>query len=321
MHALSEAIRADRLDRETIVAQLAALEGTISDCYTGEDREEILDLVRRLPEMDEDELIAAADRIAVRLQRPGERLLPAEDRRVARPQVRLRPHPEGSAGPQAVTTTSEDEAPDELETPPSVRADAYISADIEADGPIPGPYSMLSLGMCIAGEQDASGTFRPIQPESARFYRELKPISDRFEQGALDAIAGSGIDRERLKTEGADPADAMTEAARWVLDLADGRRPVFVGWPMGYDWMFLTWYFHSFSEIGSPFSFASALDMKTMVYVGTHRVLDELGKRHLPEEVVPKRPHTHHALDDAIEQAELFQNLRRWRIPAFDDLP
>ena len=166
-----------------------------------------------------------------------------------------------------------------------------------------------------------SGTFRPIQPESARFYRELKPISDRFEQGALDAIAGSGIDRERLKSEGADPTVAMTEAARWVLDLADGRRPVFVGWPMGYDWMFLTWYFHSFSEIGSPFSFASALDMKTMVYVGTHRVLDELGKGHLPEEVVPKRPHTHHALDDAIEQAELFQNLRRWRIPAFDDLP
>ena len=39
-----------------------------------------------------------------------------------------------------MTTTSEDEAPDELETPPSVRADAYISADIEADGPIPGPY-------------------------------------------------------------------------------------------------------------------------------------------------------------------------------------
>ena len=146
---------------------------------------------------------------------------------------------------------------------------------------------MLSLGMCIAGEQDASGTFRPIQPESARFYRELKPISDRFEQGALDAIAGSGIDRERLKTEGADPAVAMTEAARWVLDLADGRRPVFVGWPMGYDWMFLTWYFHSFSEIGSPFSFASALDMKTMVYVGTHRVLDELGKEHLPEEAGP----------------------------------
>ena len=56
--------------------------------------------------------------------------------------------------------------------------------------------------------------------------------------------------------------------------------------------------------------------MKTMVYVGTHRVLDELGKEKLPAELVPQRPHTHHALDDAVEQAELFQNLRRWRMPA-----
>ncbi len=64
MHALSQAIRADRLDRETIVAQLAALEGTIADCYEGADREEIVALVRRLPDMDEDELLAAAERIA-----------------------------------------------------------------------------------------------------------------------------------------------------------------------------------------------------------------------------------------------------------------
>jgi hypothetical protein len=64
MHALSQAIQADRLDRETIVAQLAALEGTIADCYEGADRDEIVALVRRLPEMDEDELLVASERIA-----------------------------------------------------------------------------------------------------------------------------------------------------------------------------------------------------------------------------------------------------------------
>ena len=218
-----------------------------------------------------------------------------------------------------MTTTSEDE-PLEVaeEAPPPVRSDVYISADIEADGPIPGRYSMLSLGMCIAGEQDDAGSFRPIQPESARFYRELRPISEEFEQGALDAIQASGIDRERLTTEGTDPAVAMTEAARWVTVLAGGRRPVFVGWPMGYDWMFLQWYFHMFSEVGSPFGFSSALDMKSMLYAATHRVLDRLGKDHLPAELMPVRPHTHHALDDAVEQAELFQNLRRWRVPNGD---
>ena len=222
-----------------------------------------------------------------------------------------------------VIVTSEDELPEEEEAAaaPAVRTDVYISADIEADGPIPGPYSMLSLGMCIAGEQDQAGRFRPIQPESARFYRELRPISEKWEPVALEAIASTGIDRDRLLREGADPAVAMTEAARWVTDLAGGRRPVFVGWPMGYDWMFLQWYFVSYSAVGSPFGFSSALDMKTMLYVGTHRVLDELGKDHLPDELVPQRPHTHHALDDAVEQAELFQNLRRWRATPPDDLP
>jgi hypothetical protein len=216
-----------------------------------------------------------------------------------------------------VTTTSEDELPDDVDSaPPPVRSDVYVSADIEADGPIPGRFSMLSLGMCVAGEQDAAGVFRPIQPESARFYRELRPISEEWEPDALAAVADSGLDRDRLLREGADPAVAMTEAARWVTDLADGRRPVFVGWPMGYDWMFLQWYFHSYSAVGSPFAFGSALDMKSMLYAATHRVLDQLGKEHLPAELVPERPHTHNALDDAVEQAELFQNLRRWRIPA-----
>jgi hypothetical protein len=64
LHAIREAIRADRLDRDTIVAQLAALEGTISDCYEGPDRAEICDLVRRLPELDEDEQLEAIDRVA-----------------------------------------------------------------------------------------------------------------------------------------------------------------------------------------------------------------------------------------------------------------
>ena len=216
-----------------------------------------------------------------------------------------------------MTTTSEDELPDtdEDSAPPPVRSDVYISADIESDGPIPGKYSMLSLGMCIAGEQDAAGTFRPIQPESARFYRELRPISDEYQQDALDSIRDSGIDRDRLLREGADPVAAMTEAARWVTDLAGGRRPVFVGWPMGFDWMFLQWYFHTYSQAGCPFSFGSALDMKSMMYAATHHVLDLLGKEKLPSELLPERPHTHNALDDAVEQAELFQNLRRWRMP------
>ena len=116
-----------------------------------------------------------------------------------------------------MTTTSEDELPDGVDNgsaPPPVRSDVYISADIEADGPIPGRFSMLSLGMCVAGEQDAAGTFRPIQPESARFYRELRPISDAYEPAALAAISASGIDRDRLlRSTASNPQTARIEGA------------------------------------------------------------------------------------------------------------
>src|SRR5690242_8253081 len=116
-----------------------------------------------------------------------------------------------------MTTTSEDELPDdpatEEPTEPPVRSDVYISADIEADGPVPGRYSMLSLGMGIAGEPDAAGTVPPIQAEAARFHRELRPNSQEFEPSNPDVVRAGGLDRDRLLREGEDPVDAMTDAA------------------------------------------------------------------------------------------------------------
>ena len=44
--------------------------------------------------------------------------------------------------------------------------DTYISADIEADGPIPGQYSMLAFGLAVAGTLDGT-TFEPRQTGSA----------------------------------------------------------------------------------------------------------------------------------------------------------
>ncbi|MFJ8474728.1 hypothetical protein [Kitasatospora sp. NPDC094011] len=40
-----------------------------------------------------------------------------------------------------------------------------------------------------------------------------------------------------------------------------------------------------------------------------------LGKRSMPAELLPDLPHTHHALDDAREQAVLFANLWEWPGP------
>lgn len=85
------------------------------------------------------------------------------------------------------------------------RTNIYFSADVEADGPIPGPYSMSSFGLAVAGSFDGT-TFAPADPAELTFYAELKPISEQY---VPEAAAVSGLDRDRLVREGLDPREAM----------------------------------------------------------------------------------------------------------------
>ncbi len=186
-------------------------------------------------------------------------------------------------------------------------ADLYISADIEADGPIPGPYSMLAFGLAVAATFDGE-TFAPREPAAATLYRELKPISDEFDAAAL---AVSGLDRDGLTRVGADPAVAMRDAAAWLQTQAAGARLVMVGYPVVFDWMFIYWYFVRF--VGeSPFGFSGALDMKTIYQQKARVTLDRAGRSDLPPELASRQRHTHNALDDAVGQAEIFNQLFAW---------
>ncbi|MET9449406.1 3'-5' exonuclease [Streptomyces cinerochromogenes] len=188
-----------------------------------------------------------------------------------------------------------------------VRPSLYISVDIEADGPIPGPYSMLSLGAAVAGVQDGAG-FTAADPEERTFYRELRPISEEF---VPEALAVSGLDRARLTAEGAEPAVALTEFAAWVREVSAGAQPVMCGYPASYDWTFLYWYLIRFTG-SSPFGHSGCLDMKTLYATKARLPLRAVAKGTMPRELLSRRRHTHHALDDAIEQAELFAHLMRW---------
>ena len=185
--------------------------------------------------------------------------------------------------------------------------DVHVSADIESDGPIPGRYSMLSFGLAVAGQFDGE-VFAPADAGAATFYRELRPIADEH---VPDAVRVTGLDRDRLLAEGDDPAGAMAEAADWVREQAIGARPVLVGYPVVFDWMFLHWYFVRFCG-ASPFGFSGALDMKTMYQQKARVPLDRAGRDDLPAALRPTRPHTHNALDDAVEQGEVFALLFEW---------
>ncbi|MFJ6895776.1 3'-5' exoribonuclease domain-containing protein [Streptomyces hokutonensis] len=188
-----------------------------------------------------------------------------------------------------------------------VKPSLYISVDIEADGPIPGPYSMLSLGAAVAGTQDADG-FTAADPERQSFYRELRPIGEEF---VPEALAVSGLDRDRLLSDGAEPTAALAEFSTWVREVAVGAQPVMCGYPASYDWMFLYWYLIRFTG-ASPFGHSGCLDMKTLYATKARLPLRAVAKGTMPRELLSRRRHTHHALDDAIEQAELFANLMAW---------
>jgi hypothetical protein len=187
-----------------------------------------------------------------------------------------------------------------------VRADVYVSVDVEADGPIPGPYSMISIGLAVAGTFESD--FRSTDPTVDTFYRELRPISEEWDPAAL---AVSGLTRDGLLADGADPGVAMAELVAWVNRIAEGRRPVAVAYPACYDWMFLYWYLLRFTG-GSPFGHSGCLDIKTMYAAKAGVPLGGAVKRSMPRHLLSVRPHTHNALDDAIEQADLFANLMRW---------
>lgn len=186
--------------------------------------------------------------------------------------------------------------------------DAYFSADVETDGPIPGPYSILSFSLVYAGTFDGSLFKRPVTYDEY-IYEELKPISDNFDPEALRV---NGLDRSRLRLEGVDPENAMTNASRWVRKVSGIAQPVLVAYPLSFDWTWLYWYFVRFSSDGSPFNYSRCYDIKTALAVKAGIPISESGRSRLHAPLLPAHKHTHHARDDAIEQAEIFANIFEW---------
>lgn len=202
----------------------------------------------------------------------------------------------------------------------------YISVDIEATGPIPGPYSMSSLGAYAAGARRADGTFADFSElrEKRTFYRELAPISDGFIPEAIKVGLLEGFDATQedatgerrfqwMRDNGEDAAQAMGDFAKWVNALREefGARPIFMAYPASFDWTFVYWYFCNFN-IQSPFGFSGVLDLKSYYSARANTALGKSIKRNMPKSLFPDLPHTHHALDDATEQGIFGMRMLAW---------
>ncbi len=175
----------------------------------------------------------------------------------------------------------------------------YLSTDVETDGPIPGPHSMLSFASAAyTADKVLVSTFSAnleTLPEAS-----AHPETAKWWATQPEAWAACRADLE-------DPQSAMTRYVNWIRTLKG--KPVFVAYPAGFDFLFVYWYLIRF--VGeSPFSH-SALDIKSyaMAVLGTG--YRESTKRNMPRQWFDRHPHTHIALDDAIEQGALFCNMLR----------
>lgn len=173
----------------------------------------------------------------------------------------------------------------------------YVSTDIEADGPIPGPHSMLSF---------ASAAYTADKQLIATFSANLDtlpgaaahPIQDAWWKTQPDAWAA-------CRTDTRPPGEVLPAYVEWVEALPG--KPVFVAYPAGFDFTFMFWYMMRFAG-RCPFSW-SALDIKTLAFAMTGLPYRKSIKPRLPKHWFDAHPHTHVALDDAIEQGALFCNM------------
>jgi ribonuclease T len=174
-------------------------------------------------------------------------------------------------------------------------SEVFISVDVEASGPIPGEYSLLSIGACNVHDDDTA------------FECLVKPINRNFDNKALK-VARLSLDE--LDRVGLPPAEAMENFRRWIQKTC-GREghPVFVGFNASFDWSFVNYYFHKYTG-ENPFGFA-ALDIKSLYMGATGCAWDETRSSRIASRLKPRLEGTHDALQDARYQAEMFRLIRK----------
>jgi DNA polymerase III epsilon subunit-like protein len=170
----------------------------------------------------------------------------------------------------------------------------YISVDVETSGPIPGDYSLLSIGACVTESPDIT------------FYREFQPTSDSF---VPEALAVSKLKMNELHAKGLTPAQGMKEFQSWIHKNSDGSKPIFVGFNAPFDWSFVNYYFHHY--LGeNPFGF-SALDVKALFMGHSGCSWDATRSSQIAKVLETTFSPNHNALQDALAQADLFEKIRR----------
>jgi hypothetical protein len=177
-------------------------------------------------------------------------------------------------------------------------SEIFISTDVETDGPVPGLFSMLSIGAAAFDDKGA---------EIGRFSANLEQLPGASTAPATMAWWAEHPDAwAACRATPAPPETAMRAFDAWVRE--QPGTPVFVAYPAGFDFSFVQWYFHRFLG-ASPFGH-DALDMRSYamgMFAASYRAA---GKSHHPSEWFDPAPLSHVAVEDAVQQGRWFCRMR-----------
>ena len=161
----------------------------------------------------------------------------------------------------------------------------YIMVDVEADGPIPADYSMISFGAIVVDEQ-----------LDKTFDGQLRPISDQWLPKALEI---SGFTRQETLKFG-EPKIVLEHFRDWI-GMYSKTQPIFISDNNGFDWQFINYYFHHFLG-DNPFGYSST--NLGSLYKGLVKDMTQNFK-HLRKTV-----HSHNPVDDVKGNAEALLHLQ-----------
>lgn len=194
----------------------------------------------------------------------------------------------------------------------TTKMNMYFSVDVETDGDVPGVSSMLSVGVVALLPQTLS--VHRTSYLTLKRLPDARPLNttmewwDQFPEAWVWARRGA-----------IDPKTAMEELRTFIQScIADMHRteepgtiiaPVFVAKPVGFDFMWVNYYFHRF--LGeNPFHLA-ALDMGSLAMglTGIENLRSSAWPLSWTEGL---QKNDHHALHDAENQAEIFRRMMKY---------
>ncbi len=186
----------------------------------------------------------------------------------------------------------------------------YVVCDIEADGPIPGPHSMLSLGAVAVNKEgkqlgEFEINFLPLKNAKPH------PITMKwFVSHASEAL-------KYAKQNQIPAKEAMNKFGDWLLTLPKPR--VMAAHPAPLDFMWVNWYIQTFladrleePPFTRPFFDSkgqSAFDIKTFAKAVLNKEYTEIDRDNYPKELHDNTKHSHKAIEDAREYALLLIKL------------